>query len=180
MSPCPWTQSTGFEGWVRSFLQGTWLGRKVVAAFWKILGDDVIALNKLKDHPNTEKLVPWRGAFEVSACLGIHNYPTNFYDLVREGRIKVVMDEVQSFEAGKVVLLKSGETLQVDTVVCATGWEVSTTLQFKPDGLEHELGIPTVRMISSIPADKHALLSNNSHICNCRRHLKHTHSIAKI
>lgn len=145
MSPAPWTRTDGFEGWARSFLHGTWLGRKIVTGFWKVLGDDVIALNKLHDHPETKKLLPWRGAFEVSNCLSIHNYPTSFFDLVREGRIKVEIDEVQSLEAGQEVVLKSGGKIEVDAIVCATGWEVSSTLQFKPDGLEKELGLPSVR-----------------------------------
>jgi hypothetical protein len=145
MSPCPWAQTTGLEGWLRSFLHSTWLGRKVVGAFWKILGDDAISLNKLNEHPETAKLVPWRGAFEVGNSLSIHNYPTNFFELVREGRIKVVIDEIESFEADRDVLLKSGTRLQVDAVVCATGWEVGHALKFMPDAMEQELGLPTVR-----------------------------------
>lgn len=31
MSPCPWAGTTGIEGWMRLFLQKTWLGRKIVA-----------------------------------------------------------------------------------------------------------------------------------------------------
>ncbi|KAF2827715.1 FAD/NAD(P)-binding domain-containing protein [Ophiobolus disseminans] len=145
MSPCPWASTTGLEGWIRAFLHGTGLGRKVVAAFWKVLGDDAIALNKLYSHPETAKLVPWRGAFEVANCLSIHNYPTDFFDLVREGRIRVMIDEVQSLEAEKEVLLKSGVTLQVDAVVCATGWKVGQTLRFEPESLEKALGLPTTR-----------------------------------
>ena len=148
MSPCPWASTTGLEGWLRSFFHGTWLGRKVVTAFWKILGDDAIALNKLHDHPETAKLVPWRGAFEVGNCLSIHNYPSNFFDLVREGRIKIVFDEVERFEAGREVLLKSGEKLTVDAVVCATGWEVGHTIRFEPEELERKLGLSTVSMPS--------------------------------
>jgi hypothetical protein len=157
MSPCPWPQTTGLEGWLRSFLQGTWLGRNVVRAFWKILGDDAIALNKLHDHPETKKLVPWRGAFEVSNCLSIHNYPSSFFDLVRQGKIKVVIDEVQSFKEGRELLLKSGDKLEVDAVVCATGWEVANTLRFEPESLEKELGLPTVRQILKSPGSLHAL-----------------------
>jgi len=98
MSPCPWARTAGVEGWIRSFLHRTHLGRVIVSAFWKILGDDVIALNKLHDHPEAEKLVPWRGAFEVANDLSIHNCPTNFYDLVREGKINIVIDEVERSE----------------------------------------------------------------------------------
>jgi hypothetical protein len=144
MSPSPWARKTGFEGWARSFLHGTWLGRKIVRGFWIVLGEDVISLTKLRDHPETKKLLPWRGGFEVSNCLSIHNYPTSIFDLIREGRIKIEIDEVQSLEAEREVVLKSGAKINVDAVVCATGWEVSNSLQFKPDGLDKELGLPTV------------------------------------
>jgi hypothetical protein len=147
MSPCPWAQTTGLEGWLRSFLHGTWVGRKIVAAFWKILGDDAIAINRLNEHPETKKLVPWRGAFEVSNCLGIHNYPTDFFELVRQGRIKVVIDEVKTFGGShEAVLLNSGETLHVDAVVCATGWTVGQSLVCEPESSE-ELGLPKVRKV---------------------------------
>lgn len=145
MSPCPWAQTSGIEGWLRSFFQGTWLGRKITGAFWHILGEDAIALNKLDNHPETKKLRPWRSAFEVGNALGIHNYPTNFYDLVRNGRVKIVIDEVESLAEGNEVRLKSGDTIQVDAVVCATGWQVGNTFKFKPEGLEQELGMPHTR-----------------------------------
>jgi hypothetical protein len=169
MSPCPWAQKTGLEGWLRSFLHTTWLGRKIVVGFWKVLGDDAIALNKLNEHPETKKLVPWRGAFEVSNCLGIHNYPTNFYELVREGRIKVMVDEVQSFEAGREVLLRSGNKMQVDAVVCATGWQVGHTLRFKPEGLEKQLGQPTVRTNLFDSKVAHILLRMHPAACRSTR-----------
>ncbi|KAF1844024.1 flavin-binding monooxygenase-like protein-like protein [Cucurbitaria berberidis CBS 394.84] len=143
MSPCPWASTSGIEGWLRSFLQGTWLGRKITGAFWNILGEDAIALNKLNEHPETKKLRPWRGAFEVGNGLSIHNYSTNFFDLVREGRINIVIDEIESLEEGREVRMKSGEKIKVDAVVCATGWEVGNTFKFKPDGLERELGMPS-------------------------------------
>ncbi|KAF2121997.1 hypothetical protein BDV96DRAFT_609096 [Lophiotrema nucula] len=143
MSPCPWAETNGFEGWVRGFLHHTWLGRKIVGAFWGILGDDVVQLNKLNDHPETKKLRPWRNAFEVGNALSILNYPTDFFDLVRCGRIKVVVDEVASFSGTNEVSLKGGDKMHVDAVVCATGWKIGGSVKFKPEGLENELGLPT-------------------------------------
>lgn len=64
-SPCPWADNTGFEGFARRFLHGTWLGRKIVGTFWGILAKDVVDLNKYDKHPETKKLRPWRDAFEV-------------------------------------------------------------------------------------------------------------------
>jgi hypothetical protein len=145
MSPCPWAKSTGPEGWMRAFLHRTRIGRKIIAGFFKVLGDDVVTLNKLNEHPETKKLVPWRGAFETGGQLSIHNYPTSFFDLVKEGRINVVIDEVNSFADGTEVVLKSGQALSVDAVVCATGWKTGSTLRFEPATLYKDLGLPTVR-----------------------------------
>ncbi|KAH7138004.1 hypothetical protein B0J11DRAFT_2773 [Dendryphion nanum] len=151
MSPCPWAETAGFEGWIRSFLHRTWLGRKIVGAFWGILGDDVVELNKLNQHPETKKLRPWRNAFEVGNALSILNYPTNFFDLVREGKINVIVDEVAEYGRGKEVILNSGNKLLVDTVVCATGGELGGSLKFHPPGLEIDLGLPSTN--SPSPSD---------------------------
>lgn len=146
MSPCPWAEMNGFEGWLRSFFHGTWLGKKILTAFWQILGDDVIALNKLNDHPETKKLRPWRDAFETGNGLSIMNFPTNWFDLVREGRIKIVIDEIEQLGHGKEVRLKSGETINVDAVVCATGWKIGVGVAFTPEGLRKQLGLPTTEV----------------------------------
>lgn len=144
-SPCPWAATTGVEGWLRSFFHGTWLGRKVMHAFWGILGDDVIQLNKLNEHSETKKLRPWRDAFETGNALSILNYPTNWFDLVREGRIKIIIDDIDQLGDGKEVRLQSGQTLQVDAIVCATGWETGGNVQFKPEGLREQFGMPTTQ-----------------------------------
>jgi hypothetical protein len=65
-----------------------------VGAFWNILGEDAIALNGMDKHPETKKLRPWRGAFEVGNALSIHNYPNSFFVLVKEGKIKVIIDDI--------------------------------------------------------------------------------------
>lgn len=65
MSPCPWAEYTGFEGYARRFLHETWLGRKIVGAFWGVMAQDVVSLNKYDKHPETMKLRPWRDAFEI-------------------------------------------------------------------------------------------------------------------
>ena len=144
-SPCPWAETAGVEGWLRSFFQGSWLGRKIMHGFWGILGDDVIQLNKLNEHPETKKLRPWRDAFETGNALSILNYPTDWFDLVREGKIKIVVDEIDQLGDGKEVRLQSGQILQVDAIVCATGWETGGDVEFRPEGLREQLGMPTTQ-----------------------------------
>jgi hypothetical protein len=52
-SPCIW----GFANrWIRNFVHGTWLGRKIVSDFWPILGNDLVTLLKYDEHPETKKL----------------------------------------------------------------------------------------------------------------------------
>ncbi|KAF2201531.1 flavin-binding monooxygenase-like protein-like protein [Delitschia confertaspora ATCC 74209] len=141
-SPCPWAGNSGFEGVVRRFLHGTWIGRKIVAGFWSVLGKDVVELNGYEKHEETKKLRPWRDAFEVGNALSILNYDRDWFELVRNGRIKVVIGEVERFGEGKEVYLIGGQKLEVDAVVCATGWETGAAMKFLPEGIEKDLGIP--------------------------------------
>ncbi|KAI4930657.1 uncharacterized protein J4E92_004489 [Alternaria infectoria] len=143
MSPCPWAPTTGIEGWLRSFFHRTWLGRKIVGAFWNILGEDAIALNGLDKHPETKKLRPWRGAFEVGNALSIHNYPDSFFELVKDGKVKVIVDDIEGLYGERQVVLKSGKVLEADAVVCATGWRKGYTFRFEPQELEKQLGLPS-------------------------------------
>ena len=145
LSPCPWATRTGFEGWLRAFFHRTWLGRKIVAAFWTILGEDAVALNQLDSHPETKKLRPWRSAFEVGNALSIHNYPSSFFDLVKAGKVRVLIDDIASLEDQDQVCLKSGTKFHADAVVCATGWQKGYTFRFEPASLEKELGVPSAQ-----------------------------------
>ncbi|EUC40661.1 hypothetical protein COCMIDRAFT_9508 [Bipolaris oryzae ATCC 44560] len=142
MSPCPWATTTGVEGWLRWFLHKTWLGRKIIAGFWYVLSEDAVSLNKLDAHTETKKLRPWRSAFEVGNALSIHNYPTSFFDLVRDGKISIVFDNIAALENTQTIRLKSGTTLTANALVCATGWQKAHTFRFNPPSLEHDLGLP--------------------------------------
>ncbi|OCT52437.1 Flavin-binding monooxygenase-like family protein [Cladophialophora carrionii] len=138
LSPCIWGAEDGYSG-IRNFLHSTFLGRGIVSTFWKILASDVIALNKYDSHPELKKLKPWDPAFYVGSSLSIHNYPTSFFDLVREGKVRVHIDEVVGFGPHSVSL-KSGDTLRPDVVVLATGWKKEPTLQFVA-GSEADVGL---------------------------------------
>lgn len=138
LSPCIWGDEDGYSG-VRHFLHGTFIGRAIVSTFWKILASDVIALNKYDSHPELKKLKPWDPAFYIGSSLSIHNYPTSFFDLVREGKVRVHIDEIARFGT-KSISLASGETVEADTVVLATGWRKEPSLEFL-GGLEAEVGL---------------------------------------
>ncbi|KAJ9617259.1 hypothetical protein H2200_000980 [Cladophialophora chaetospira] len=138
LSPCIWGAEDGYA-FIRKFLHSTLIGRGIVSTFWKILGSDVIALNKYDSHPELQKLKPWDPAFYVGSSLSIHNYPTSFFDLVREGKVRVHVDEITGF-GPQTMSLKSGETLKADVVVLATGWRKEPALQFL-HGAEADVGL---------------------------------------
>lgn len=141
-SPCIWGDADGY-GFARQFLHGTAIGRWLTQSFWATLGRDVLALNGYDKHPETDiaKLKPWTDVFYVGTALGILNYPTNFYDYVKNGTVRVHIDEI-SHLSPKTVNLTSGPVLHADALVCATGWNHSPPLEFLPAGIADELGLP--------------------------------------
>ncbi|KAE8331958.1 hypothetical protein BDV39DRAFT_167905 [Aspergillus sergii] len=139
-SPCIWGDADGCSP-IRNFLHGTWLGRKIVDTFWSILANDVIALNKYDSHPETKKLKPWFSPFWIASGLSILNYPTNFFDLVTEGKVQIHIDHITHLTP-KTIHLASDTQIQSDTLICATGWQATPNIDFRPSTLSQTLGFP--------------------------------------
>ncbi|KAF2133690.1 FAD/NAD(P)-binding domain-containing protein [Dothidotthia symphoricarpi CBS 119687] len=142
MSPCVWGDEDGYAS-PRRFLHGTWLGRKMVDTFWGVLGDDVVTLNGYNDpkHPEMKKLKPRNSAFWVGSGLSILNYPTDFFELIRNGSIRIHLADVTHLSE-KTVHLSNGEHIKTDALFCATGWKSRPPITFLPAGLLAELGMP--------------------------------------
>lgn len=139
MSPCIWGNEDGY-GTIRSWLHGTRIGRWVVDRFWDVLQNDVVALNGYDTHPDLNNMRPWHHAFYIGNALSIFNYPTNVLDLIREGRIRTHVADVD-YLSSKTVHLKSGKSLEADAIFCATGWKHSPSIKWI--GVEPaELGLP--------------------------------------
>jgi hypothetical protein len=139
-SPCIWGDADGY-GWIRRFLQGTWLGRKLVSGFWFVLGDDVVNLMGYEKHPETKKLRPWNPPFWIASGLSINNYDTEFFALVRDGKIKVHAGNI-SHLSHRTVHLSDGTSLPADSLICSTGWIQRPPIKFLPEGIEAQLGLP--------------------------------------
>ncbi|KAJ5305665.1 hypothetical protein PENANT_c041G01011 [Penicillium antarcticum] len=139
-SPCIWGEADGYTG-IRSFLHGTWLGRKIVDAFWSILADDVVQLNGYDKHPETKKLKPWVSPFWIASSLSILNYPTDFFELVKNGAIRVHIADLERL-SDHTVHLSSGEALPTSALICSTGWRATPNLKFLPEGIDSEFGFP--------------------------------------
>lgn len=127
-SPCPWGGEDGY-GRIRSLLHQTRLGRFLVGCFWKILEGDVLDAIRYDSHPELAKLKPWNSAFWIGSGLSILNYDTPLFDLVKEGKIRVHVDNIDRLEPGKAVL-SSGVTLEADGMVCSTGWKKESPIKF--------------------------------------------------
>ncbi|CZR61898.1 related to dimethylaniline monooxygenase [Phialocephala subalpina] len=156
-SPCPWGAEDGFAK-IRNFLHSTWLGHWIVKGFWKIISNDVITLNEYDKHPLTGDLKPWNSVLWTGSGVSIHNYETNFFALVRSGKIRVHTTDVSKLE-GNSVYLDNGKELNTDVVVCATGWKKDTTFKFLNLG-EAGLGLPcspTEKAELSAQADEEVL-----------------------
>ncbi|KAK3899399.1 hypothetical protein C8A05DRAFT_36991 [Staphylotrichum tortipilum] len=139
-SPCVWGAADGYPG-IRRFFHGTALGRAITNAFWFILGNDVLTLNKYDAHPETKKLKPWSQAMFVASSFSILNYPTDIFDLVRDGTVHVHIADVTRLSA-QTVHLSNNTTLPTDALCCVTGWKHLPPVTFLPAGIDAELGLP--------------------------------------
>ena len=140
LSPCIWGEADGFRK-ARGFLHGTWLGRKIVDAFWGIMGRQVNAVNRYESHPNTERLRPWVHPFWVASTFNILNYPTDFFQYVREGLVRVHIADIDRLSP-ETVHLSNGGQINTTALVCCTGWRSTPEIEFVPANLAHQIGFP--------------------------------------
>ncbi|KJK77031.1 hypothetical protein H634G_07607 [Metarhizium anisopliae BRIP 53293] len=128
-SPCPWGGEDGYS-LARRFLHGTAVGRFLARAFWRLLSADVIRANGYNGHPELVKLKPWESVFWTGSGVGIHNYPSNFFHLVKQGKIRVHVADISRVGGKNVYLSDGGVLSDVDVVVCATGWDKKSAIKF--------------------------------------------------
>ncbi|ROV99039.1 hypothetical protein VMCG_06610 [Cytospora schulzeri] len=141
-SPCIWGYADGYTG-IRKFWHETAIGRAITRGFWWVLGNDVLTLNQYDKHPETAKLKPWSEAFFSGSSFSILNYDTDFFDLVRDGTVKVHIADLASLSP-RTVHLSDGVSFETDLLLCSTGWKHVPPMRFLPEGIEKELGLPHV------------------------------------
>lgn len=131
--------SDGFE-WIRRILHTTWLGRKLVDGFHHKMEHSLIEENGYDKHPETAKLKPWHEFYFVGTNRGLLNYDTDFFELVREGKIRVHIADVDKLE-GNTIHFFDGTSLETEVVICGTGWKHTPTLKFSN---VLDIGIPSI------------------------------------
>lgn len=150
-SPCVFGAEDGYGG-VRAWLHGTRLGRWIVDSFWGILESDVVDLNGYEKHAELKSLRPWCSAFEIGNGLSIWNYPSSPLDMVRDGRIRTHVADIERLSSN-TVHLANGEALQTDALLCATGWKPRPDIQW--EGVTpSDLGLPYTSAIAEPMAAK--------------------------
>jgi hypothetical protein len=100
-----------------------------------------MTLNKFDSHPETAKLKPWLPAMFVGTSFSLLNYDNDFFQLVKDGKIRVHVSEITHLSPGKVHL-SDGVQLPADVFLANTGWKHVPPVKFFPEGIEKELGIP--------------------------------------
>ncbi|ROW15070.1 hypothetical protein VPNG_03479 [Cytospora leucostoma] len=141
-SPYIWGYADGYTG-LRQFLNRTSLGRTIMRAFWWVLGNDVITLNQYDKHSETLKLKPWSDCFFTGTSSSILDYDTNFFDLVKDGTVKIHIADLIRLSPG-TVHLSDGTSFRTELLLCATGWKHVPPLRPLPEGIERELGLPHI------------------------------------
>lgn len=128
MSPCPWQNEDGYVK-AHNFLHGSAIGRSIVEKFWNTISNEVIDTHGYKKDAELGKLQPWNSAKWTGSGVGIHNYPTNFFDLVKEKKIRVHIADIEKLQ-GETVYLTDGESVETDVLICATGWKKASDINF--------------------------------------------------
>lgn len=77
----------------------------------------------------------------VGTSFSILNYETDFYQLVRDGKIRIHISEITRLSPGKVHL-SDGVQLAADVLLVNTGWKQVPPIRFLPEGIDRELGLP--------------------------------------
>ncbi|KAL8705521.1 MAG: hypothetical protein Q9225_008022, partial [Loekoesia sp. 1 TL-2023] len=146
-SPCIWGESDGF-GFIRRLLHQTRIGQGIIKAFWKKLGGDIVTQTDLRTKgPEVEKLMPKEEAVWYGTGISILNYDTDIHQLVKNGTVRIVRRDVDHLD-GKKVVFKGGagkekDSVEVDAMICSTGWRWDSGIDFLPKTEHADLGIPS-------------------------------------
>lgn len=135
LNPCIFDD--GFA-YIRSFFYQHWLGRKIADAFFAKVQHKIEEDNAYATHPETAKLRPWDDVFFIGTNRGLLNYNSDFFELVRSGKIRVHVADI-SHLSHHAVHLSTGKVIQSDVLICGTGWKDTPQLNFET---KKDLGLP--------------------------------------
>lgn len=94
--------------------------------------------------PEVKKLVPKEEAFWYGTGVSILNYGEDIHRYVQDGTVRVVRRDIERLDGKKIILKGSAaeEDVQVDAMICSTGWRWDSGIDFLPRSQHADLGIP--------------------------------------
>ena len=140
-SPCIWGDFDGF-GWIRGLLNRTRVGRWLMDGLWEGIRQDTINLAGYRKEKSLQHLEPTESLF-WTARVGIHNYPSDHHQLIRAGKVEIHHKDIANLSEGGTINFDDGSTAQTDAIVAITGWQLTPTIKYKPDGIDAALGVPS-------------------------------------
>ncbi|KAL4897633.1 hypothetical protein BDV59DRAFT_190563 [Aspergillus ambiguus] len=140
-SPCIWGNFDGFS-LIRKALHETRFGRWCVHKFWEGNRTGVIDANGYRKERCLRYLEPFESLF-WSARVGILNYPSDIHDYIRSGQVEITKKDIDYLSGGGAVTFTDGTSIHTDALVAITGWKLGSTMEYKPEGLDARLGIPS-------------------------------------
>ncbi|KAK5107172.1 hypothetical protein LTR62_001666 [Meristemomyces frigidus] len=121
----------------------TWLGWKIVDAFWWKSGSDVLEQAGFSSHPKLGVLRPDCSIFETATSFAILNYPTDVLDFVREGQVTMHRKDLARL-SDHTIHFKDGTSIDTDASIASTGWAFGPAINFTDTNLHSALGIPSL------------------------------------
>ncbi|CAJ2502959.1 Uu.00g103530.m01.CDS01 [Anthostomella pinea] len=123
----------------RRFLHHNTLSRWLCAWFWHALDQHVCKENGYNgENEHVTMLRPWTSTFWMGNSLSVHNYETDWFGLVRTGRVVPHFADVEALSETRV-RLSDRSVLEADTIFMCMGWKATPTVAFSPDWIEAAL-----------------------------------------
>ena len=132
-------------------------------------------INGYNNHPETAKLKPWDDIFYIGTNRGLLNYKVDFFELVRDGKIRVHIADIEQLSKHKVHL-STGHAIEADVLICGTGWKATPQMKFVT---EREILLPGHKSLSTqayIPRANAEILRNSPKLRNQPRP-RHTNMV---
>ena len=145
--PCIWSHFDGF-GITERLLQRTWLGKWIIPTTQSFLISWMHRCTGLSADPESRKLMPDQNLLWYGSGSAITNYPTDFYQFIRNGQVEVIKKDISCLASGNVIKFTDGWAVSTDALICGTGWDHIPCIEFFPESIHAKIGIPS-RMYSA-------------------------------
>ena len=157
---CPWSAGDGFGG-VRYLLHNTAFGRWLTRNYFANMSKSTVEQSGILSQEETKKLVPKETLMWYGGQAAILNYPTDFYDLIRDAGVEVLCEDIAHVD-GDALILNNGERVVTDALVCATGYKFGPSFPIVPATKQATWGVPIPP--SSASSDTFASLEERADI----------------